>query len=176
MNEWWQIIQEFPNYEVSRDGQVRNINTGRILKSTISNMGYERVRLYKDSCSKQMSVHRLVALAFIANPDNKRCVNHIDNNPLNNNVTNLEWVTDKENMRWASSQGRMDFSDERKKKHRESLKGIMRAVVGTDKNGNKYFFNSIREADKYGFTSKHISDCCKGRRKTVNGLKWEYVE
>lgn len=172
----WQVIKDFPNYEVSKDGKVRNRQTGKYLKSKISNTGYERVCLYKDSSCKQMGVHRLVALAFIDNPNNKRCVNHIDNNPLNNKVENLEWATYKENMQWAKVQGRMAYSEERKKKHRESMKTIMKPVIGTDKNGNKYYFDSVRETEKYGFKSQHISDCCKGKRKTSHGLKWEYAE
>ena len=175
MSEWWQI-KDYPNYEVSKEGQVRNKITGKILKQRLSNTGYYRVCLYNENNHKFFSVHRLVASAFIENPYNKSCVNHIDNNPKNNNVENLEWVSYKENMQWASVQGRMDFDDKRKQEHRESLRKIMKPVIGTDKNGKKYYFDSIREADKYGFTSKHISDCCKGRRKTVNGLKWEYAE
>lgn len=176
MNEWWQVIEGYPNYEVSTAGKVRNKVTGRILKPRISNTGYERVCLYNETSHKHISVHRLVALTFIDNPENKKCVNHIDNNRLNNRVENLEWVTYKENMIWASVQGRMSFSDERREKHRQSFQKIMKPVIGTDKNGNKYYFNSIREVERCGYTSKHISACCKGERKTANGLKWEYAE
>ena len=64
--------------------------------------GYERVNLKKDGIEKTMQVHRLVALAFLPNPQNKPEVNHIDENKENNNVDNLEWVTSKENANYGT--------------------------------------------------------------------------
>ena len=95
VKEEWKTT-EYENYEVSIFGNVRNKTTGRILK-TMNNGGYNIVGLSNNSKTKTIPVHRLVALTFIENPENKAHVNHIDKNSLNNHLTNLEWATPKEN-------------------------------------------------------------------------------
>jgi len=93
--EVWKQIEGYDNYEVSSLGQVRNTNTGRILKKA-NHGGYYSVGLSKIK-TKTISVHILVAKAFIPNPENKQQVNHKDKNSLNNSLSNLEWSTSKEN-------------------------------------------------------------------------------
>ena len=93
--EEYKVIADYENYEVSSFGNVRNKNTGRILKS-YNKGGYAVVGLSKTTV-KLFQVHRLVCQAFILNPENKPQVNHIDKNGLNNMVTNLEWNTVQEN-------------------------------------------------------------------------------
>ncbi len=94
--ELWKTIDEFENYEVSNLGKVRNKTTRRILKPTCRG-GYQIIGLCKNSKGKTTQIHRLVALAFIPNPENKPQVNHIDKNRSNNIVSNLEWNTALEN-------------------------------------------------------------------------------
>lgn len=93
--EDWRIVDGYEKYQVSSFGRVRNTKTGRILKAA-SKGGYYSVGL---SCgkTKTLSVHQLVAKAFLPNPENKPQVNHIDKNGLNNHLNNLEWVTNKKN-------------------------------------------------------------------------------
>lgn len=79
-------------YYISDAGRVMNIKTGRIMKTTI-NKGYERAHLYINNKSKNVQIHRLVAFAFIPNPENKPTVNHKDGNKIHNDVSNLEWAT-----------------------------------------------------------------------------------
>jgi len=93
--EEWKDIADYENYEVSNLGNVRNKNTGRILKS-YNKGGYSVVGL-SNIKTKSFQVHRLVCQAFISNPENKPQVNHIDKNGLNNNVMNLEWNSVLEN-------------------------------------------------------------------------------
>jgi hypothetical protein len=109
MQETWRDVQGYEGlYMVSNLGNVKalprfhnNNGCGYMQKERIMLQGkrgrYPRVTLRKDGIAKDMSVHRLVAMAFIPNPEKKPCVNHIDNNPENNCVDNLEWCTHREN-------------------------------------------------------------------------------
>ena len=94
--EEWKQITDYTNYEVSSLGNVRNINTTRVLKNACRG-GYLTVGLCKNSYVKTLQVHRLVCLAFIDNPENKPQVNHKDKTRSNNIVSNLEWSTASEN-------------------------------------------------------------------------------
>jgi hypothetical protein len=96
--EVFRSVDGYDNYVVSSFGRVKNTKTGRILKAGLSSHGYLTVALSKDGLAKKTYyVHRLVACAFIDNPDNKECVDHKDNNKANNQLTNLRWATTKEN-------------------------------------------------------------------------------
>lgn len=81
---------------VNAKGNVKRLQKGRLLKPQLTYVGYYRVELSKKGTRKKHSIHRLVALAFIPNPDNKPTVNHIDKCRINNRVDNLEWATSKE--------------------------------------------------------------------------------
>jgi len=119
-----QIPEYESRYHVYDDGRIRSTPTdgkkARWLK--LENAGtkliYRRASLSMNGVVKRFQVHRLVAEAFIPNPENKPFVNHIDNNTLNNNVLNLEWCTHSENMKHAHKQGRLDNSYESANKQR----------------------------------------------------------
>jgi len=109
---WKDVVGYEGYYQISRFGQVKRVSqdkkTRRIrnkyippLKKTIGTTGYYHVHLAVDKNHKNYRVHRLVAAAFIPNPENKPCINHIDGNKLNNHVSNLEWCTMKENSQHA---------------------------------------------------------------------------
>lgn len=107
--EIWKKIKDFDNYEVSNLGNVRRLDSfvfqsgrynhykGRVLKQENVKGGYKRVTLCKNNSTKRFQVHRLVAITFIENSKNKPCVNHIDGDKSNNQISNLEWVTYSEN-------------------------------------------------------------------------------
>ena len=96
MSEEWRDCSGFTKYAVSNFGRVKNKKTKRILKPGIVG-GYEHYKFVKNDKSVNVAGHRLVTTAFLPNPGNKPCVDHIDNDPQNNNLTNLRWVTHSEN-------------------------------------------------------------------------------
>jgi len=95
--ETFRIIKDFENYSISNLGRLRNNATDRILKPGIDTHGYYKLNLYKDGNMYTKKIHKLVGDAFIDNPYNKSCVDHINNNKLDNNVFNLRWVSKQEN-------------------------------------------------------------------------------
>ena len=120
--EKWLPIRGYEGlYEVSDYSRVRSLDrkvrhwrggtcfwSGRIKRQGVDNKGYVYVHLYKRSIHKMPRVHRLVAEQFISNPLNLPHINHIDGNKRNNNISNLEWVTPKENTHHAIRSGRCD--------------------------------------------------------------------
>ena len=100
--ERWQTIDGYDNYSVSTFGNVRNNKTDKILKNLTNGDGYLFVNLYKNGIRKTKKTHRLVCQAFLTNPENKKCVDHIDNERKNNHISNLRFATYSENNRNAS--------------------------------------------------------------------------
>lgn len=100
-----QIIPEYPNYQIYKNGVVMNHTTGKIISTYISTTGYRFTRLWKNNFTQTFPIHRLLAKAYIPNPENKREVNHIDGNKFNNSLDNLEWATPSENMKNAMKRG-----------------------------------------------------------------------
>ena len=116
MEIWKDIIGYEGLYQISNCGNVKSLLFGpknrnttkhkpQLLKQSLSSTGYSHVQLYKDGISKTINVHRMVAIAFLPNPDGKPEINHIDANRSNNNVNNLEWVTHIDNLKHAVKLG-----------------------------------------------------------------------
>lgn len=159
--ETWKTIDDYPNYEVSNLGKVRNSRTGRVLKQGKHRQGYALVWLSDDEGRHGKSVHRLVAETYIPNPKGKPQVNHIDGNKQNNCVDNLEWNTAKENFAHA---------------WRTSLyTGRPTVPVRIVETGE--IFNSIREcAEAINGVSGNVWSCIRGRLDSYKGLHFEAVE
>ena len=159
--EIWRDIQGFEGlYEVSTKGRVRNIRTGKVLKYVIGGMGYPFVNLYKaNSKPKHIKVHRLVALAFIDNPDNLPEVNHIDEDKRNNDISNLEWCTASENQKHSAHQKSCRINQ-------LTLDGKLAKV-----------WDSISQIEKeLGYKKSTIVDVCRGRQRSAYGFRWEYSD
>ena len=109
MKEVWKYIKDYSKYEVSNLGRIRNRKNYKVLRTVFDKLGYERITLPSDKNGniEILSVHRLVAKAFIPNPDNFPCVNHKDENPSNNCVDNLEWCTYSYNTNYGTALKRM---------------------------------------------------------------------
>ena len=108
--EWVQIKGYEGHYQVSNYGRIystpKDGKKAKLLKLETVKKGYKRVTLSKNGKTKRYQVHRLVGQAFLQNPEGKAQINHIDNNPSNNRVDNLEWVSPSENMQHSLKQGR----------------------------------------------------------------------
>lgn len=164
--EVWKDIKGYEGqYQVSNLGNVRSLNynhTGqiRLLKQVPTKTGYLRVNLGSNKINR--SVHRLVAEAFLPNPNNLPCINHKDCNPQNNIVDNIEWCTVTYNY---------FFADRVKK----VAKANSKSVKQMDLNGNIIkIWPSLAEAGRNGFSVGNIWSCCIGKRKTTGGYQWSY--
>lgn len=171
----WRNVPDLNGIQVSNTGLVRSVLRGfpYELKQIKDKKGYMRVSLSlgKKHETRNKMVHRLVAAAFIPNPENKPQVNHIDGNKENNCINNLEWVTNKENAHHAIENGLWDSVFEGARKEDEKRK---KPVVAC-KDGQTLFFESVRDAEKH-FNSRHITDVAKGKRPHVKGWVFRYRE
>lgn len=153
--EEWRPIAGFPNYQVSNKGKVMNLMSGKVLKNRINGHGYKQV----DLKGKQYKIHRLVALAFLDNPNNLPQVDHIDENKKNNDVSNLRWVTASENIRHSA--------------HQKSCKINQLTLDGQF---IRQWESSMQIERETGYSQSSILKCCKGKRKQAYGYKWEYAD
>lgn len=181
MQEEWRAIEESDGmYEVSNTGKVRSLNynkTGRVqeLKQKIDRYGYCIVTLHIDGKQKYPPVHRLVAQAFIPNPDNKSQVNHISGIKTDNNVKNLEWCTSSENIKHAFNHGLKEKSIIHARnnilRYNESCKKEITAISILD--NSVFHFDSIKDAsEKLGI--KDINKPLSKKTLTANGYCFEY--
>ena len=163
---WKKFIYEGQetDYSVSTEGEVRKDTTNYILSQS-SQQDYKFVGLIINGKQKRMRVHRMVALAFIDNPDNKPYVNHINGNRSDNNVENLEWVTPSENTQHAVDTGLFKS-------------GRARAVVQYNLNGEQMAtFESASEAARQtGGSQSKITMCCRRQRDSANDYQWRYYD
>ncbi len=144
---------DLENYLITKDGRIFNSKKNEVAK--IITNGYYLVKIKK----KSYAVHRLVALTYIENPNNHPVVNHIDENKLNNNSDNLEWVTQQENCNAHTK----PIYHERK-------------VIQKDLEGNVIrIHDSVTKAGESIGLSRHaVNKVCIGKNKTAGGYKWEY--
>lgn len=159
----WRKVAGFDRYEVSNTGDIRNIESGKVLKPCPNTWGYPSVTLCGCGVRKNVPVHRLVALAFIPNPAGLPEVNHLDEIKTNNSVENLAWATKKENINHGT------------RTERANLKKFKRVVQYTLNGEFVRVFDSVKEAASNGFNHSAISDCCNGKRKKHGGYAWGWA-
>ena len=189
MELWKDIIGYEGYYQISNLGNVRSVDRfdgvhdrqGAIMKPALKRNGYLQVGLRKHSERKWFSVHRLVAIHFIENPDKKPQVNHIDGNKLNNTIENLEWVTEKENQNHAARLGLRDNIPKGKNhcnygKFGENSRSAKPVIRLDPKTGETKLYKAKVLAKNEGFDVTSISKCCHGKLKTHKGYEWYFAE
>lgn len=163
------LILEFPNYAVTEDGIILNIKTNKPLQLMQDKYGYLRLRLWLNGRGKTIRVHRLVAEAFIPNPENKPQVNHINGIKTDNRVVNLEWVTRSENVKHATSLGLNNMEPARR-----ALE-IIRNWEHPDLGSFKGTIQELVVKFSYMNLSKgNLSEVAQGRRKQHKG--WTFLQ
>lgn len=158
--EWRPVVGYEGLYEVSSDGEVRSARTKRVRKRHVMGAGYIQCPLWKDGGCWRTSMHRVVAMTFLGEP-NGREVNHKNGIRTDNRVENLEWVTKSYNNLHA----------------RYVLGSAVHRVKATHlQTGEETVYPSIEFAVGLGFRSGHIYLCIAGKRKSHKGFKWESLK
>jgi hypothetical protein len=182
MCEVWKTIDNFSDYEISSFGNVKNKITNYIFKPCIK-AGYLGICLKDDNGNKRsFKIHRLVALSFIPNPENKYSVNHKDHNKVNNNINNLEWATSseqnyhrrkpvKEVQELVSSRAvwRIDIESNEKIEYYKTLRFASQWVFD-------HKLTSVNEFNNGNNIKTRICAVAQGRRKIAFGYKWKYCD
>ena len=168
MDEIWHDIDGYEGlYQISNKGRVKSLYKGseRILKPWDNGCGYLLVTLYKNGVAFSKSIHRLVAISFITNPNNLPEINHKDENKKNNCGENLEWLTRRDNINYGT----------RNEKVADSLSI---PILQYSKSG-KFIreWQGSREVERVlGIGNSRVIACCKGKRKSAGGFVWRYKE
>ena len=167
-NEVWKYILGYEGlYKISNKGRVKSIGYGkeRILKPANNGRGYLKVDLCKNGDKKWCLVHRLVAQAFIPNPNNLPEVNHLDENKENNRVENLEFCDRKYNCNYGTTKQRM-------------IKKLSKTVFQYSKDGEFIKeWKSVMDVERnLGYAQTNISSCCLGKYKSAYGFVWRYKQ
>jgi hypothetical protein len=177
VEEIWRDVPGYEGlYQVSDHGNVRSLNWrnlghARNLYLKEHNRGYRHVELRKNGKAKAFTVHRLVAMAFIPNPNNYPVINHKDENKANNAADNLEWCNMSQNMKHTISLHQDRYHVEGKPFYRTE-KVIQMSQTGEQL---KVWDNLITIKRETGWSQWSIDQCCRGIRKTAYGYTWRFA-
>lgn len=176
--EIWKNVKGYENlYLVSNYGNIKRIGKNKNRKFNVTRNGYALVNLYKNGVSKNISVHRIVADAFLKNIYNLPQVNHKNGVKIDNRVENLEWISGKENIRHSYRVLGRKVSKGNKGNINRITKST-KPLIQYDLDGNfvKVWGSKENASRELKIDSATISNCCRGKRKSARHYKWKYVE
>lgn len=178
-------IAGYEDYFIYEDGRVFSTKSDKFLKYNVSSCGYPSVELFNIEGSARKLVHKLVAEAFIPNPNNYPQINHIDENKLNPRVENLEWCTAKYNMNYGigakTRHSKIDYSAQERKDHMRTVAMKRRRPIEQyDREGNLVAkYDSGMDAERalgVRYSVTKIIAVCRGKRKSAYNYIWKYSE
>lgn len=184
-NEIWRDIVGFEGrYQVSNWGNVKSLNYrnrgfSKNLTPKTNNRGYLWVELIKYKKRKCFLIHRLVAQAFVDNPNGFEFVNHKDEKPSNCNANNLEWCNRSYNAKYSINRHPERYKNtKRKGKKRTNIKYEKHLINQLSLDGSFLkSWNSFWEIGKeFNYRTSSLKECCEGKRKTAYGYKWEFAD
>lgn len=158
---WKDVVGYDGLYQVSNMGRVKNIETQQVLKHFICN-GYPRVGLSKENKHKNFYVHRLMAQAFLKNPNSHPQINHKDEVKTNNYIDNIEWCSQKYNLNYGTARQRMVYARSK-------------PIIQKNKQGEiiKAYPSASQAQRETGISDRNICGCLNGNRKLAGGFMWE---
>ena len=171
-------VADYPGYEVTSNGMVYSDRSQRFLKPSRQANGYLSVEMVGANGRKRVLVHRIVAKAFIPNPDSLPQVNHINERKDDNRVENLEWVTPRQNIRHGTCIARrMAHTDYTTEKRKQTALEMSRRTWRPTKNVDtgEIFRNAMEAARAYGISHSNICECGNGHRKSAGGYRWAFI-
>ena len=169
------IISNLSRYNILENGSIIKISNGQECAQHQNTGGYYRVTLTTDDNKRQsFYVHRLVAIAFLPNPNRFPCVNHKDENKANNSVDNLEWCSYEYNNNYGTKIERMVQARKNNGTY-TTPKTAIKIIMKDKKTGEiLHYFNSIKEAGRFlGKPPQHINEAIHHKRKSAFGFIWE---
>lgn len=186
LNEYWKDIKGYEGlYQVSNFGRIKSIKTNTVLKPFLSNKGYYQVSLCKNGIRKKFLVHRLVAIAFIPNPNNYKCVNH-KNEITTDNFVYIDddgyFVAELSNLEWCTHLYNMNYGHIKEKQRNAKLgkynNKISKPILQFDLDNNYIReWPSMAEIKRQlGYQQSAICQCCKFILKSAYGYLWKYKE
>ena len=189
--EWKDVVGYEGFYQVSDLGRIRTVTRKQwngqswhlveslVLNTSVQNGGYLRVVLSVNGTKKYKTVHRLVAEAFLDMPEGneKFVVNHKDEDKLNNNVNNLEWITISENNTYNKRQEKIAAKNRKNGVYERLSKQFSKPVIAipVDKTKPTIKLKSVTDGKNYGFIPSEISSVARGRKKTHYGYTFKYL-
>jgi hypothetical protein len=172
MTHDWRVIPSYPLYQVNLDGQIRRIDSGRILRPRILK-GYFVLNLRKNGRTVAVSVHRAIAEAFIDNAEKKPFINHKNGIRNDNRIDNLEWVTQSENE--LHKHAVLGVSSPMKDRFGYDHP-LSKEVIAVSPSGERMLFGGANEACRHiGMNISQVVRVCLGHRKHARGWSFAYV-